>query len=184
MANLPDLNNITAPNERHKMNEDNSKTYTHWKALVDPRYIGAYALPNGEDLTVTIEVVQRETITMMGGKKEDHSIMYLKGQKPMILNATNSKSIHKLYGPYIEQWAGQQITLFASTAKMGGELVECLRIRPTVAVKKKQPIPDARFQAAMGQIKGGSYTPEKLRAGFVLSEQQEAELAKHEKESE
>lgn len=156
---------------------------THWKRLVDPRYIGAYALPNGDDLTVTIERVQLETVTMIGGKKEDHSIMYIKGQKPMILNVTNSKSIHKLYGPYIEDWAGKQITLFASTAKMGGEMVECLRIRPTVTTKKRQAIADQRFQAAMTQIKNGSYTPQQLRAGFVLTESQDATLAEYETEA-
>lgn len=150
---------------------------THWKKLTDPRYIGAYSLPNGEDLTVTIEEVKRETITMMGGKKEDHSIMYLKGHKPMILNATNSKSIHKLYGPFVEDWAGKPITLFASTAKMSGELVECLRIRPTVAAKKPKPINAERFQAALAQIKAGAYTVEKLTAGFVLTDEQRAELA-------
>lgn len=155
---------------------------THWKQLVDPRYIGAYALPNGEDLTVTIERVQRETITMMGGKKEDHTVAYIKGQKPMILNATNSKSIHKLYGPFIEDWAGQQITLFASTTKMGGELVECLRIRPSVAAKRKQAINDERFTAALGQIRAGAYTAQKLRGSFVLSAEQDAQLAALEKE--
>jgi hypothetical protein len=150
---------------------------THWKKLVDPRYIGAYALPNGDDLTVTIERVQLETVTMMGGKKEDHTICYLKGQKPMILNVTNSKSIHKLYGPYIEDWAGKQITLFASTAKMGGELVECLRIRPSVPTKKRQAIADSRFKNALEQIKAGTYTADKLRASFILSDEQEAALA-------
>lgn len=147
-------------------------TKTHWKQLVDPRYIGAYALPNGDDLTVTIERVQLETVTMMGGKKEDHTICYIKGQKPMILNVTNSKSIHKLYGPYIEDWAGKQVTLFCSTAKMGNEMVECLRIRPTVAAKAKQGITDARFSAALEQIKNGAYTADKLRAGFVLTDGQ------------
>lgn len=159
------------------------ETKTHWKQLVDPRYIGAYALPNGEDITVTIEKVQLETVTMMGGKKEDHTIAYLKGQKPMILNVTNSKSIHKLYGPFIEDWAGKSITLFASTAKMAGELVECLRIRPTVAARKKQAIADTRFQAAMTQIKTGSYTPQQLRAGFVLTESQELALTEYETET-
>lgn len=149
-------------------------TKTHWKKLVDPRFIGAYALPNGDDMTVTIEHVQLETITMMGGKKEDHSIAYIKGQKPLILNVTNSKSIHKLYGPFIEDWAGKQVTLFASTAKMGGEMVECLRIRPSVAVKKLQAITDDRLIKALGQIKAGSYSMEKLRAGFVITDTQES----------
>lgn len=163
--------------------EPKQEQRTHWKKLVDPRYIGAYALPNGDDLTVTIEVVQRETVTMMGGKKEDHSIMYLKGQKPMILNATNSKSIHKLYGPYIEDWAGKHITLFASTAKMSGELVECLRIRPNIPTKQKKPINGERLTAALEQIKTGAYTVEKLRAAFRLTDDQETIIADFEKEA-
>lgn len=163
---------------------DNQEQHlTHWKKLVDPRYIGAYALPDGNDLTVTIQEVRRETITMMGGKKEDHSIMYLVGQKPMILNATNSKTIHKLYGPYIEHWAGQQITLFGSTAKMGGELVECLRIRPTVPTKAKKTITGERLQAAFEQIKAGAYSIGKLRGNFELTEDQEIALADFQKEN-
>ena len=152
------------------------ETKTHWKKLVDPRFIGAYALPNGDDLTVTIEHVKLETITMMGGKKEDHTIAYLAGQKPMILNVTNSKSIHKLYGAYIEDWAGKQITLFASTAKMGGEMVECLRIRPSVARKAKEAITDARLDAAIGSIKNGDFTKEKLCLKFSLTAEQEKKL--------
>lgn len=158
-------------------------TKTHWKQLVDPRFIGAYALPNGDDITVTIERVQLENITMMGGKKEDHTVAYLQGNKPMILNVTNSKSIHKLYGPFIEDWAGKQITLFASTAKMGGEMVECLRIRPSVATKQKQRLSDERLKKALEQIKAGSYTFEKLRATFRFTDSQEVTIYDFETEA-
>ena len=150
---------------------------THWKQLVDPRYIGAYVLPNGDDMTVTIDYVKKETVTMMGGKKEDHSIMYIVGQKPMILNATNQKTIHKLYGPYVEDWEGKQITLFGSTAKLGTEMVECLRVRPKVPSKEKQPIADDRLKKALEQIKAGTYTVAKLRTGFALTDSQEATVA-------
>lgn len=153
-------------------------TRTHWKQLADTRYIGAYALPNGDDLTVMIEGVQREQITVTGGKKEDHIVMYLKGHKPMILNSTNSQSIQRLYGPYIEDWAGKQITLYGSTARLGNELVECLRIRPAVpAPLAKKPISRDRFVRALEQIRRGSYTVAKLRAGFALSSDQELTLA-------
>lgn len=149
-----------------------SESKTHWKRLVNPDYIGVYALPNGDDLTVTIDYVKREMVTSTGGKKEECTVAHLVGQKPLILNATNSKSIHKLYGPYIEDWAGKQITLFASTTKLGSEIVECLRIRPTVTKPPKQGIAPARFQKAMDSIKAGQYTAEKLREGFQLTEEQ------------
>jgi hypothetical protein len=163
------------------MEQQQEENKTHWKKLVDPRYVGVYALPNGHDMVVTIDGVRSEEITMMGGKKEVHSIMYLRGQKPMILNATNSKSIHKLYGPYIEDWAGKQVTLYASTAKLGGEMVECLRIRPSVPAREKQGITGERLTKALEQVKSGTYTLAKLRAQFALTDEQEALVAESQK---
>jgi hypothetical protein len=145
---------------------------THWKQLINPDYLGAYALPNGEDLTVTIDFVRLETITGTGGKKEECTVAHLVGQKPLILNVTNSKSIHKLYGPYIEDWQGKDITLYASTTKLAGETVECLRIRPNVPRRQKPAIPDARLEKAIEQINAGTYTVEKLEAQFALTEEQ------------
>lgn len=151
---------------------------THWKLLVNPDYIGAYWLPPGEDVTVTIDYVVREVITGTGGKKEECSVAHLKGGvKPFILNMTNSKAIAKLYGPYIEDWAGKKITLFASTAKLAGEVVECLRIRPQVAAKVAGPISDERFNRAVAAIKAGTYTAVQLRGGAALTEAQEKTLS-------
>lgn len=136
---------------------------------MNPDFIGAYYLHENEDLTVTIDFVQRETITGTGGKKEECSVAHLQGHKPFILNATNNKTIASLYGPYIEDWAGQPITLFASTARLGGDTVECLRIRPVVAQRKLPPITPERFGKALKAIQAGTYTADKLHAGFVLT---------------
>ena len=109
------------------------ETRTHWKKLINPEYIGAYSLENGKDLTVSIEKVIREMVTGDGGKKEECTVAYLVGQKPLILNRTNSKTITKIYNsPYIEDWAGKKITLYATTTRVAGETVECLRIRPAI----------------------------------------------------
>lgn len=149
---------------------------THWKRLINPDYIGAYSLPEGEDMTVKIDYVQSEEITGSGGKKEVCTVAHLVNQKPMILNVTNSKTIAKLYGNYIEDWMGKKITLFASTTRLAGETVECLRIRPKVAEYVAQPITDARLDAAIVQIKAGEFTTDKLRAKFALTDEQEAKL--------
>ncbi len=66
---------------------------THWKKLENPDYIGAYSLENGKDLIVTIDSVKRELVTGQGGKKEECTIAYLKGQKPFILNRTNKYQV-------------------------------------------------------------------------------------------
>jgi hypothetical protein len=153
------------------------QTKTHWKRLVNPDYIGAYALNPDEDLTVTIDYVQREQITGTGGKKEECTVAHLVGHKPLILNATNSKSINKLYGPYIEDWAGKQITLYASMTKLAGDMVECLRIRPNVARPTKPKIAPDRLKKAIASIIAGQFTTERLRAQFDLTDEQEKDVA-------
>jgi hypothetical protein len=148
---------------------------THWKKLANQDYIGAYALQPGEDLTVTIRTVIQQEVNGAGGRKQECIVAVLEGQKPLILNATNSKSIAKLYGPYIEDWAGKQITLYASTTALAGEVVECLRVRPTVTTKKTT-ITDARLDKALASIEAGTFTIDDLLKKFELTDEQIARL--------
>lgn len=144
---------------------------THWKQLINPDHFGAYALPDGKDLTVTIDYVVRKTVTGSGGKKDECTVAHLIGNKPLVLNVTNSKSIAKLYGAYIEDWRGKKITLFASTTKLAGDMVECIRIRPQVTIQK-QAITEARLLSAIKSINDGDFTLEKLNEKFQLTKEQ------------
>lgn len=156
-----------------------SDTKTHWKRLVNPDYIGAYALNPGEDLTVTIKQVVREFVTQTGGKKEECTVAHLVGAKPLILNATNSKTIAKLYGPYIEDWAGKAITLYASTTTFGREMVECLRIRATEPerIVVKQALTPERFANALAKVNAGQFDRNKLLSDYALTEDQIAAVS-------
>ena len=103
---------------------------THWKRLINPDYLGAYSLENGRDMVLTIKSVSRETIIGTGGKREECPVCrWAEDQKPMILNVTNMKTIAKMYGPYIENWPGKKVQIYATTTKFAGDVVECLRIR-------------------------------------------------------
>lgn len=149
---------------------------THYKQLMNPDYFGAYALPDGNDLTVTIKQVKREVVVTAGGKKEECTVCHLSGQKPLILNATNGKTIAKLYGPFIQDWEGKQITMFASTTKFGGEVVECVRIRgvaPQNAATQKKTITDARLDNAIKAIKEGKWKLEQMHDYELTAEQNE-----------
>lgn len=113
---------------------------THWRKQDNPNYLGAYSLLDGEnkDLTVTIEKIVTEEVKNERGS-ESCRVAYLKGQKPMILNTTNSRTIEKIYGtPYIEDWAGKSITLYVAKIKAFGDEIECLRIR-NIKVQTKLP---------------------------------------------
>lgn len=143
---------------------------------MNPDYLGAYALPEGKDITVTIKFVQREQVTGEGGKKEECTVAHIESSKPMILNVTNQKSISKIYGPYIEDWAGKRITLCVSQTKLKGEFVECLRIRPDVAVSEKPKLNGDRLAKAINKIKSGEYSLVKLKSDFTLMPEQIAKV--------
>ena len=110
---------------------------THWKQYINLDYIGAYAL-DGKDLTVKIISVAQEQVTGPNGKQEMCMVAKLEGQKSLILNRTNAKTITKLYNsPFVEDWSGKYITLYPTTTRFGGETVECLRIRTVVPQVKR-----------------------------------------------
>lgn len=116
-----------------------NETLTHWKKLTNPDYLGAYALEPGQDLIVTIKSVANEVVTGTDGKKETCSVMhFMENVKPLVLNATNSKTITKLLKtPYIEHWSGRKIQLYVETGiKAFGDIVDAIRVRPFLPVDK------------------------------------------------
>ncbi len=151
------------------------KTKTHWRQLVNPDYLGAYSLPNGKDLTVTIEKVLRQMVTSVGGREEECTVAQIKDNKPLILNVTNSRMIQNLYNtPYIEDWTGKEITLYSAITKMKGEEVECLRIRPKIKVKPELKKGTDDFKKVVQAVKNG-YTIEQVKQKFTVP--QETEIA-------
>ena len=114
---------------------------THWKSLTAAEYLGAFSVPDGKDLVLTIDKVVKERVTGNNGKKEDLMVCHFKERDalPMIVNKTNAKTITKVVGsPFVEEWSGHKIALYADTTRFGGDIVECLRIRPTEAAAPTQ----------------------------------------------
>lgn len=152
---------------------------THWKKLSNPDYIGAYTIMDGEankDLIVTITDVKREMITGADGKKEDCTVCYLKGQKPMILNATNQKAMTKLFGsPFIEDWKGKAMTLYVAKVKAFGETVDALRVRatPPVIVLPELTPTHAKWSDAKTAVTANNTTIEAIRKSYTLSPENE-----------
>lgn len=112
----------------------------HWKEALPGDYLGAYAL-NGQDLIVTIQSAGRELVVGANGKKEECLVLRFREQvMDMVCNRTNAKTITKVLGsPYLEDWSGKKIQLYPTTTKFGGDIVECIRVRPT-APKQAAPI--------------------------------------------
>jgi ribosomal protein L31 len=109
---------------------------THWRKLTNPKYIGAYDFNPKEERILTIKSVQLEPVIGPDGKKEDCIVIHFTDSKPMVCNSTNAKAITKLHKtPEIEQWAGKQVCIYVAQVKAFGDVVDALRIRPTLPSK-------------------------------------------------
>jgi hypothetical protein len=145
---------------------------THWKKLTNPNYLGSYSLEPGQDLTVEIIRVQKELVTGAGGEKEECIVATLKGQKPMILNKTNCKTIEKIYGtPYIEEWSGKKVTLYAEKVKAFGEVVEALRIRKNVDIRPELTPESERWDGAIEALESGKCDISLIKKNFRINQE-------------
>lgn len=156
---------------------------THWRKLTNPNYIGAYELMQGDkaiDLVVKITSIKREEVKGEDGKKDQCTVAQLEGHKPFIINATNAKTITKIYGtPYIEDWVGKRITLYVAKVRVAGETVDALRIRPT---EPKTPVlPELtpthpKWNGAKQALKDKTTTMDAIKKAYTLSAENEKAL--------
>ncbi|WMI80939.1 hypothetical protein [Anaerotignum sp. MB30-C6] len=115
----------------------------HWKKLVsDPKYLGEADFASGQEVTVTIAAVTKESVKNADGSAEKIVIHFVENCKPMILNVTNSKAIAKVTGEkLVEKWKGARIQLYIDPkVRAFGEVVAALRVRPFAPRQNSQPV--------------------------------------------
>lgn len=98
--------------------------------LFPSRYLKAVDL-DGKPLTLTIVAVAVEELQMQGGKKERKPVVYFEenAEKALVMNKTNALAIAAQHGPETDAWTGKRITLIPARDRMGGKLVDCIRIQ-------------------------------------------------------
>jgi len=112
---------------------------TDYRSLYGKEWIGAWDIPDGKDVTLTITEVHGGELTSVGGRKSKKPVVSVKGTpKKLALNATNGKTIATMYGKHIEEWVGKKIVIYKSTTRdpSGDGEVECVRIRPQIPAKE------------------------------------------------
>lgn len=154
---------------------------THWRKLDNPNYLGAYSLMDGEtkELTVTIEKVVVEEVKNDRGP-ESCKVAYLKGQKPMILNTINCRTIERIYEtPFIDDWAGKQITLYVAKIKAFGELMDALRVKPVKPGGSRLPElkpGHEKWEGAKTALMKGDVTIDAIKKKYSISAENEKQL--------
>jgi len=109
---------------------------THYRKVFKSDHLGVADLEDyseaGSNLVFTISTVRQEYGTRVAGKKIDANIAYFHEDiKPLVVNATNSKTLKNLCGgsPFVEDWRDVKVQLYIDpNAKLKGEVVGGVRI--------------------------------------------------------
>jgi hypothetical protein len=117
---------------------------THYRKAFDSPYLSSADIV--EPTTLTIKRVTLEKDRTKKSKELFNTAWFVEKElrpgeilKPMILNATNSKTVKALTGsPYIEDWNDVRITVYVDkNVKFGNEIMEGLRISPKAPGRKQ-----------------------------------------------
>jgi len=127
---------------------EQEQVFKHYRYSGKLSHIGCESLPNGKDITVTIERISFVENEVINGDKQSAWVCYFKPNEyfklPMILNATNRKRLAKLSGtPYLETVQNLTVTLTQEMDKaIGGGKDFALRISNIKAsqVQAEKPI--------------------------------------------
>jgi hypothetical protein len=115
----------------------NAETKTHYRKVFKSDHLGSADLEDmieeKKSLVFTIKEVKQEIGAAVAGKKGNFNIAYfVEPIKPLVLNATNSKTVKALAGgsPFVEDWKNITVELFIdATVKMKGETVGGVRVK-------------------------------------------------------
>jgi hypothetical protein len=118
-----------------------SESKTHFRKAFDSPYLSSADIV--EPTVLTVSRVSLDADKTKKTKDQFNTAYFAERElrpgerlKPMILNATNSKTMKAITGsPFIEDWAGVKVTIYVDTnVKFGKETMEGLRISPRAPV--------------------------------------------------
>ena len=103
-----------------------------FRKYMDKNYLGAWDIPKGGDLVLTIDHCEQNDVKSERGSEKKLTLHFLeRDYKPMILNATNAKRITEAYGSSeVEDWEHKKIAIYTEKVTAFGGTTDALRIRP------------------------------------------------------
>lgn len=159
---------------------------THYRKVFKSDHLGSADLEemieDKKRLVFTIEKVlqyiktdDKNSGVSVAGKRISANIAYLKGAKPFVLNATNSKTMAKITGSkHVEDWSGTVIELYIdSSVKMGKETVGGVRIKPKAATPVKPVLtPDNKnWDKAKTAVTTGEADLDSIRENWEITQE-------------
>lgn len=139
---------------------------------------------NGIKPVFTIKEVRQLFGASVAGRKIDANIAYFEESiKPLVLNATNCKTLNTLTGSVqVENWSGVTVMLYVDeSATLKGERVGGIRISPKKISTQKPELTSANtklWQNAVAAYKrDGNF--EAVMKRYVISDENQALIKEH-----
>lgn len=114
------------------------------EAMFPNEWLSAVDL-KGKDVTLTVHSIKVEE--MPHGDEVRPVLRFAEleqrpkdKRKRLGLNKTNATAIASLYGREAMDWIGKRVTLYPTTCSAFGEVVDCIRVRPTKPHEKDAPV--------------------------------------------
>lgn len=115
-----------------------------------PRFLGAYDIPNGQDTPLTVRGIRNETVMLNGSETTVTVCDFAEASRPMVLNLTNKKTLAQLAGSAdTERMTGMRVLVGIDMVRVCGQTKPALRIRP-VHPPEQLPICTDCGQAVQG----------------------------------
>ena len=122
---------------------------THYRKVFKSDHLGVADLEDlkevGNNLIFTIRQVKQEMGVSVAGRKGNHNIAYFNEKiKPLVLNATNSKTMKSLCGgsSFVEDWSNVLVQLYIDPSAKFGDNIGGVRIHPNQPKQMKELTPD------------------------------------------
>ena len=88
------------------------------------------AVVKGKPIVATISHVEMETVGH-GADQKRKPVIYLDGEKPLVLNRTNFELLADAFGDS-DEWAGHKVKVYVTRTQYAGKPMDGLRVEPIV----------------------------------------------------
>ncbi|BAQ84245.1 hypothetical protein [uncultured Mediterranean phage uvMED] len=158
---------------------------THFRRVYKSDHLSSADLEdymeNGHKLIFKVSHCRQEFGAKVAGKKIDCNVAYFEGNvKPLVLNATNAKTMKQLTGSaFLEDWSNIHIQLYIDkNVKFAKEVVEGVRISPfppKLELSKFDIKSENLLRRAVKvYLRDGNFT--KIEERFILTEDDKAAI--------
>jgi hypothetical protein len=102
-----------------------------------PRKYLASAEVKSKPIIARVSAVEMETVGQ-GADQKEKPVLYLDGQRPVVLNRTNFEALEDAFGDS-DNWPGHKVKVYTALTRFQGKAVDGIRLAPIMPKPKDEP---------------------------------------------